>query len=85
MNIFKSNSKEELTAKDSKIQELEATVSQLRQELTKTLNNYSELLRENKKLLHDFTMLKIELKGFSSDEEKKTINLNNLYSGIQEY
>lgn len=84
MSIFRKKG-EQPTAKDSKIEELTAEVKQLRQEYLKSLEQYNDLLRENKKLLHDLSMLRIELSDYDTREEKKTLNLNNNYDGIHQY
>lgn len=84
MSIFRKKG-EQPTAKDSKIQELTAEVKQLRQEYLKSLEQYNDLLRENKKLLHDLSMLRIELSDYDTREEKKTLNLNTNYDGIHQY
>ena len=72
MSIFKNN-KEENTAKDSKIEELTHEVKHLREKYLETLQEYSELLRESKKLVHDLNMLKIELSSYDTREEKKVL------------
>lgn len=84
MSIFRKKG-EQPTAKDSKIEELTAEVKQLRQEYLKSLEQYNDLLRENKKLLHDLSMLRIELSNYDTREEKKTLNLNTNYDGIHQY
>jgi len=84
MSIFR-NKGEEPTAKDSRIDELEATVKKLRQDLTDSYNEQSELLREIKSLTHDMTMLKLNLSNSDVGEEKKRPNFNLTYDGIQEY
>jgi regulator of replication initiation timing len=84
MSIFRKKG-EQPTAKDSKIEELTAEVKQLRQEYLKSLEQYNDLLRENKKLLHDLSMLRIELSDYDTREEKKTLNLNTNYDGIHQY
>jgi len=84
MSIFRKRG-EQPTAKDSKIQELTVEVKQLRQEYLKSLEQYNDLLRENKKLLHDLSMLRIELSDYDTREEKKTLNLNTNYDGIHQY
>lgn len=84
MSIFRKRG-EQPTAKDSKIEELTAEVKQLRQEYLKSLEQYNDLLRENKKLLHDLSMLRIELSNYDTREEKKTLNLNTNYDGIHQY
>ena len=84
MSIFRKKG-EQPTAKDSKIEELTAEVKQLRQEYLKSLEQYNDLLRENKKLLHDMSMLRIELSDYDTREEKKTLNLNTNYDGIHQY
>lgn len=84
MAIFKNN-KEENTAKDSKIEELTHEVKHLREKYLETLQEYSELLRESKKLVHDLNMLKIELSSYDTREEKKSLNLNKTYDGIHKY
>tara|TARA_R100000278_G_C5469270_1_gene163854 strand:- start:1365 stop:1619 length:255 start_codon:yes stop_codon:yes gene_type:complete len=84
MSIFKNN-KEENTAKDSKIEELTHEVKHLREKYLETLQEYSELLRESKKLVHDLNMLKIELSSYDTREEKKSLNLNKTYDGIHKY
>lgn len=84
MSIFRKRG-EQPTAKDSKIEELTAEVKQLRQEYLKSLEQYNDLLRENKKLLHDLSMLRIELSDYDTREEKKTLNLNTNYDGIHQY
>ena len=84
MSIFR-NKGEEPTAKDSRIDELEATVKKLRQDLTDAYNEQSELLKEIKSLTHDMTMLKLNLSNNAVGEEKKRPNLNLTYDGIQEY
>lgn len=84
MAIFKNN-KEENTAKDSKIEELTHEVKHLREKYLETLQEYSELLRESKKLVHDLNMLKIELSSYDTREEKKSLNLNTTYDGIHKY
>ena len=84
MSIFRKRG-EQPTAKDSKIQELTVEVKQLRQEYLKSLEQYNDLLRENKKLLHDLSMLRIELTDYDTREEKKTLNLNTNYDGIHQY
>jgi len=84
MSIFRKRG-EQPTAKDSKIEELTAEVKKLRQEYLKSLEQYNDLLRENKKLLHDMSMLRIELSDYDTREEKKTLNLNTNYDGIHQY
>lgn len=84
MSIFR-NKGEEPTAKDSRIDELEATVKKLRQDLTDSYNKQSELLREIKSLTHDMTMIKLNLSNVDVRDEKKRPNLNLTYDGIQEY
>ena len=84
MSIFKNN-KEENTAKDSKIEELTHEVKHLREKYLETLQEYSELIRESKKLVHDLNMLKIELSSYDTREEKKSLNLNKTYDGIHKY
>jgi len=84
MSIFRKKG-EQPTAKDSRIDELEATVKKLRQDLTDSYNNQSELLREIKSLNHDVTMLKLELSSYDTREQKKRNNLNLTYDGIQKY
>ena len=84
MSIFRKRG-EQPTAKDSKIEELTAEVKKLRQEYLKSLEQYNDLLRENKKLLHDMSMLRIELRDYDTREEKKTLNLNTNYDGIHQY
>jgi regulator of replication initiation timing len=84
MSIFKKRG-EEPTAKDSKIQELTAEIKQLRQEYLKSLEENNDLIRENKKLLHDLSMLRIELSNYDTREEKKTLNLKANYDGIHQY
>jgi|TARA_B100000073_G_C23433884_1_gene452448 regulator of replication initiation timing len=85
MSIYK-NKAEEPTAKESKIQELHAEVKLLRQKYLKTLEENSELLRENKSLSSKVTDLEIEIKTYDTREEvKKKINLNKTYDGLQDY
>ena len=85
MSIF-NNNKEELTAKDSKIQELTHEVQHLREKYLETLQEYQDLIRESKSLMHDLNMLKLELSSYDTKEEqKKNLNLNKTYDGIQEY
>ena len=84
MSIFKNN-KEENTAKDSKIEELTNEVKHLREKYLETLQEYSQLLRDSKKIVHDLNMLKIELSSYDTREEKKSLNLNKTYDGIHKY
>ncbi len=84
MSIFRKRG-EEPTAKDSKIDELTLEVKQLREKYQLSLEKNNDLLRENKKLLHDLSMLKIELRNYDTREEKKTLNLNTTYDGIHQY
>ena len=84
MSIFRKRG-EEPTAKDSKIDELTLEVKQLREKYQISLEKNNDLIRENKKLLHDLGMLRIELSNYDTREEKKTLNIKANYDGIHQY
>tara|TARA_B100001939_G_C16804162_1_gene557009 strand:+ start:220 stop:474 length:255 start_codon:yes stop_codon:yes gene_type:complete len=84
MSIFRKRG-EEPTAKDSKIDELTLEVKQLREKYQKSLQEIRDLVKENKQLMHDKDMLRLELSSFDTKEEKKTFNLNTNYDGIHQY
>tara|TARA_B100001059_G_scaffold119420_1_gene119635 strand:+ start:739 stop:954 length:216 start_codon:yes stop_codon:yes gene_type:complete len=70
--IYK-NKGEEPTAKDSKILELQAQVSQLQLKLSESKSINLELTAELKQV------------RAGSDPEKKSFNINLNYDGIQQY
>jgi len=72
MGIFRKKG-EEPTAKDSKILELQAQVSQLKIKLSEYKNINLELTAELKQV------------RAGSDPEKKSFNINLNYDGIQQY
>tara|TARA_S200002703_G_scaffold68783_4_gene59708 strand:- start:2041 stop:2295 length:255 start_codon:yes stop_codon:yes gene_type:complete len=84
MSIFRKRG-EGPTAKDSKIDELTLEVKQLRAKYQKSLQEITDLVRENKQLMHANSMLRLELSSFDTKEEKKTFNLNTNYDGIHQY